>query len=387
MPPKMEQQELKKPSPSPPFFLTNFSPSQQTLDLTYVHKNDSRQIVKFLNRKKIQDNDVNQLALFLTHNPNAITNIIFPIDDITDQGLASLCSALNHPNLRVTSLTLPTRTTLKLGLECAMVLRDFLKENTRLLSLDISFLHLKNEHVKAISEGIIHNSTLTSLKLLNDTWDGVDSVGVKYLCDALLVNTSLIQVDTWKVNIGNEGGKYIAHMLACNSSLRVLNLRSGGARDVIGEEGCEDICQILGEKNRSVLSFDFAGHRSNEKCIDLLGKNKYLVNISVAFVWWKSLYVIYRRNIGLWKERIRWSFVLNVLCRVLVLGGECERMPLEMIYHILGFVVPFGVMREDEVKRVTAYSTDIRCLGNDKMAFVRAVFGKGIKIVIEKLRK
>jgi len=48
---------------------------------------------------------------------------------------------------------------------------------------------------------------------------------------------------------------------------------------------------------------------------------------------------IMERNIGLWKKRIKWSCVVHVICRVVVVGGEWEGMAMEMIFHILRFIL------------------------------------------------
>jgi len=79
---------------------------------------------------------------------------------------------------------------------------------------------------------------------------------------------------------------------------------------------------------------------------------------------------------------------VNVICRVVVVGGEWKGMAMEMIFHILQFIPPFDdddngvVVRDDEMRRILSFSTDIRTMGCDKMMFLERVFGKGMGHVL-----
>jgi len=240
------------------------------------------------------------------------------------------------------------------------------------------FSHIKNEQIRVIFEAIRTNSTLQSLSLPHANFD---SKGVKYLCDALLVNTALTELDIPSVNVGDEGARHIARFLAFNTTLRILNLSQNNySARALEERGCEAICEVLAEKNTSLLCLDLTGNFTNYKCFELISKSKNLVFISLEPWNWDS---VTHRNIMAWKGKIEWSCVLNYLCRVMVLGGVCEILPLEMVFYVLGFVVPKGEMREDEMKRVTQFSCDIECLGKDKVMFLEAVFGKAMRYIVD----
>jgi len=147
----------------------------------------------------------------------------------------------------------------------------------------------------------------------------------------------------------------------------------------IEEKECEGICEAVA-RNKSLVSFDLRKNATNARCVEIVKKNRYLIDVNL-FVQAKSERKIEARNTILWEERIKWCLVLNLRCRVMVLGGECEVLPLEILYHIMERIPPTGILREVEIKRAERYSMDITTLGREKKDFLEFVFGKRITFV------
>jgi len=299
---------------------------------------------------------------------------------MTHKGIQTLCNALNHPNVGIIHLHLVGN---DLGAQGGKIIGRMLKENTTIRILNLFNTHLGNEGVRAISKGIETNTTLATLFLQKNE---IKSEGMKYLCESLRSNRCLNELHLGLNEFGDEGARYVANMIGRNSSLGSLSIPACG----IGVKGSEVIFDAVeGNTSLAILRI-ICDNELGIKCAESLRKNKYLLMLGVLSNengkdMCGEIRQILGRNYELWNERIHWSCVLNVLCRVMILGDKCGTMPLEMIYYILTFVPRDGMIRGEEMRRVIEFSTNISSLGREKHDFLRSVLGNGIHLVNERV--
>jgi len=159
-------------------------------------------------------------------------------------------------------------------------------------------------------------------------------------------------------------------------SIRILNLSDNRT------------LKLALEENESVVEIGWSV-MLNKKSIISLWKNERIVKVGVGQVsalGFRELNLMMKRNRELWMHKIERGCVLNVLCRVMVLGGECEGLPLEIVYYILRFVAGTVLMKEGEIKRAMAFSTDILSLGRSREEYLKDVFGVAINFVLPKIK-
>jgi len=338
-----------------PSFIGGYSPTNYKLYLTI---------------RSLSLTHVTKLTHFLTHAPNHITQLDLSSAGIMDDHIRLLLPIFNHPNLSIQHLNLSQNC---ISTEGARFLATTLSMNTTIHTLDLNHNLFGDEGVKAFIHNFACNSTLRTLDLGTNSISGE---GVKYLSEIL--NTSITKLTLSWNQFGDEGAMYLANLLSFTSSLCYLVIQFCG----IKERGCEEICRVVGEKNTSLLFLCCgSGNRVNDRCMDFLSKNSYLVFYHLKiYNKHKSPSEFLERNTRRWRERMKWGCMLNYLYRVMILGGECEILPLEMVYHILGNVLPVGLLKEDEVKRIERVSSDISTLGKARRDFLEVVFGKLISM-------
>ena len=96
------------------------------------------------------------------------------------------------------------------------------------LTISTGYERLGDEDVKALSEAIKANGSLTSLDLHANH---IGDEGCKAVAEALVVNVSLTELVLCGNNIGDAGASAIAKALEVNGSLRTLELGSNKIRD------------------------------------------------------------------------------------------------------------------------------------------------------------
>jgi len=262
-----------------------------------------------------------------------------------------------------------------------------LVKNRQLHALNLSNNAIKDDGAKAITEIVEKNTNLTKLDL---GFCELGSESVRCLNDAITQNTSLLSLVLSRNLIGDEGGEEVANMIKSNISLRELDLYRCG----IEEDGIERILESLC-KNISLIYLDLDSNSlpsSKEKCekyIEDASKNKYLCYLGgkIDADFKAKILRIGERNKELWRERIHWSFVLNVMCRAMMLGEWNCCIPPEMICEILGFVPPPTSISEEAKARVIKRACDKSTIGGDKQSFLEFVFGKGIKHIFFRILK
>jgi len=76
---------------------------------------------------------------------------------------------------------------------------------------------------------------------------------------------------------------------------------------------------------------------------------------------------------------------MKPLGRIIFVTEKYHFLPLEMIHHVFFYVPPPGSMTIRERLRVLEYSGDLH-RREHKITFLTYVFGRGIKIVLNKIR-
>jgi len=228
----------------------------------------------------------------------------------------------------------------------------------------------------------IISSSLHSLQILQHlclTGNEIEKEGIAKICDALRLNSTLTSLDLSLNSINDEGGKFISNLIRENTSVSRLSVGVCG----IGEIGSEILCKEL-TRNFSLVALDLMGCGLNEKCMNMLWTNKYLVKLWLNCEFREQGEKIEKRNRGIWKERMKWSCRLNGIERIL---KGWKRMPSEMRELVLDFLPPSGVLRVEESRRSIRCSKDGDLLTLGRIPFLERVFGTGIHLVMRKIEQ
>jgi len=279
-------------------------------------------------------------------------------------------------NTNLTSLSLSN---CGLGGMCMRYFLDGLLENTYLQSLNLSHNYFFDFDVQRMVGYIWRNTNLTNLDL---TSCEIGSKGARYLGKAIVQNTSILSLRISSNPIGDAGGKAMAKMIKCNPPLRYLSLNCCG----IEEDGIERICESL-SGNTSLVVLHLCSDltlswEKKIKCVENIAMNKNLFHFDILADndVKDEIEMIRKRNRRIWKERIRCSCLLNLLCRLLIFGDWY--LPPEMALHMLWFLPPPGSLSEKQKKIVIDHACDLSTLGGKKRMFLEAVFGEVIEFIL-----
>jgi len=112
----------------------------------------------------------------------------------------------------------------KITSQGALILALKLSNNSTLKSLDLSYNHITDGGVHAISDILVPNH-YSSLKILILNKNGISNDGIQYLSDMLQTNTTLRELSLSNNEISDEGVKKLTNVLIHhNRTLKVLIL-------------------------------------------------------------------------------------------------------------------------------------------------------------------
>jgi hypothetical protein len=121
-----------------------------------------------------------------------------------------------------------------------------LEENTTLLQLNLSRNNIGVDGTKWIAKALYTNKSLTCLDLNRQHLKGkIGSDGSKYLSRCLRMNNTLRILRIGRNRIGFEGARYLSGMLLLNRGLRILDL----SHSKIGVEGAIQLANALIQNN------------------------------------------------------------------------------------------------------------------------------------------
>jgi len=246
-------------------------------------------------------------------------------------------------------------------------IRDLLLRTTSLTRLTLRASEINMNGVKLLSDGIRGNSTLQYLDLQESE---IGSKKIERLCRALRFNTSIYNLNLSGNPLGKEGARTISQLLSVTTTLSILNAWWCD----FGDEGCKLICRSL-RNNTSLISLGIPETEMDEKCAKMFSHNQYLLRFLSSRGYRALTERTLKRNRELWRERLHWCFVLNIMWRVIVTGGRYDVLPMEVIDHILIFVPPLHVLRDKTIIRVAQFSTNRSTLGASKKFFLTNIFG------------
>jgi len=295
---------------------------------------------------------------------HSLSTLVLGDNNIGDRGATILATTLTSPNIIISELILYN---CQIGDQGAISFSRALRANPPLRSLLVWGNKIGDKGIKAISECLGVNTILRVLSISRNQF-GIE--GMQDLCNALSINQSLqtLEIDG-NLAIRDEGGRFLVDMIIKTTSLTSLEVGNCG----FGIKGCERICEAV-SKNTSLLCISLTKYELNENCFSSLRSAKYLLEFEFTIDgnFQKQTQIQY------WEERVKWSCVLNGKSRTLLLGGECNIFPLEMIHYILESIVPFGVMSQEKIREIIRFSTNKSTLGTKKREFLRRVFGGGL---------
>jgi len=307
--------------------------------------------------------------------------------NLTDKEMPDLIELISHmPQLRYLNLS-----SNNIGKEGATILASFLLSHSHsIVQIQTSENPLRDEGIQALTP-LISSHPQIQWTQVREGEDAVDDVlclqfsniqcgdaGAKAVCheifklverkkreegEAFLLPVVLLLNGN---KIREEGANAICEVLE-HPNVQVFLLVL--CNNKVGESGCERICS----SGASLLCLDLDGNKVNEKCLESLRGNLNIVQLEIDLDA-GEIEKIQTRNKKLWREKIRGSYFVNIVFRV-ICCGECDILPLEMLFHILSFLCPL----EKELGGLVRYSSDRSSLGRKKGDFLKEVFGVVIK--------
>jgi len=258
---------------------------------------------------------------------------------------------------------------------------EMVASNSTLKDLRIGDNKITEEGVRELAKGLKQNSSIRSLSLARNT---IKCKGAKWMANCIEHNSHLTRLDLFQTEIGDDGMAELMVGLIHNYTLRACLLSA----NPFGKIGGKGLASML-EKNTSLTRL-FLNKWGFEEPIQEVVIEKLKHNRSILELYplpkSKEASAIFNRNLIVWKDRVKWSCCLNAVCRTVLLGKNCTFFPVEMIHEVLAFTIPKGRLKEKEKRNVMKYASDISTIGNDRLVFLEAVFGKGIDLVLEELR-
>lgn len=142
--------------------------------------------------------------------------------------LENVCLRLKYDDPGLTQLDLGTS---QISTDGAIVLRQVLRENTKLRHLGLWNNQLDAKGIAALAEGLMETTCRLEVLYLGDNHIG--NVGAEALGAALAQNTSLKRIYLANGRIGAAGARALANGLRANTTLEFMDLRHND----IGKEG------------------------------------------------------------------------------------------------------------------------------------------------------
>ena len=158
----------------------------------------------------------------------------------------------------------------------AKFLCESLKINSSLKNVDLSCNSLRSEGLKYLSDSFLFNSTLEEINLGSNS---IGAEGIKFLSESLKINSNLKRLLLFENKSGSEGIKYISESLKSNSSLKEIDVAHNG---VDKKEDFIEFYECL-KSNRSleIVSFDKVKELDViKKIIECLHFNNSLIEIN-----------------------------------------------------------------------------------------------------------
>jgi len=202
-----------------------------------------------LSRYELKDNNAKLMGEVLKTN-NTLKKLHIEVDDKEEnkkEGIESICEAIRVNNT-LEKLTIRGATQMVLeamrfnraikSLEVKNNTKDKiditnpLEFNKSLKTLKFSFIQIKTEALKVLSQALKTNKSLRKLELWNVYQSNEDT---KIICKGLETNKILQRLKMKTCTIQDEGGKGISQLLICNKSIQILNLDSNEIRDETGK--------------------------------------------------------------------------------------------------------------------------------------------------------
>lgn len=144
-----------------------------------------------------------------------------------------------------------------IGDDGLQALTSSLVRNTKLRELDLGYNNIGDAGLEALADSLAHNRALHALSIAGNT--AITEAGVKAISRVLQSrNSSLRDLNLDLVNINDEGGKILAHVLTINKSLVKLSLRCWN--DVsIDDDGLRALSSGL-SRNNTLQSLDLSSN-------------------------------------------------------------------------------------------------------------------------------
>ncbi|CAH3044886.1 unnamed protein product [Porites evermanni] len=228
-----------------------------------------------LGNNNITDEAVKHLSTALTHTNCKLNSLNLGYNNITHEAVKHLSTALTHTNCKLNTL---------LDLSHNNITHEAVKHlstalthaNCKLNTLDLSHINITNEAVKHLSTALTH--TNCKLNRLNLGGNNITDEAVKHLCTALThTNCKLNSLYLENNNITDEGVKHLSTALTHNNcKLISLNLGDNNITN-----GVKHLSTALTHTNCKLKSLGLWGNNITDKGKNLL--NSMNINCKVKF--------------------------------------------------------------------------------------------------------
>jgi len=234
---------------------------------------------------------------------------------------------------------------------------SFFRENEKVESLTLcSSLthlnlcdHIRGSKVDFIGDIIKHNTDLTFLDLARNSFKLGPKEDFVKVGRRLSVLTSLTHLSISSQIISK--GEIIEKAIGNLTNLTYLNLNLPYSFPSIEQRSLECFSKL-----KNLIGLDSCFESSLPHITTSALTNLNISSFSPYF----SARLI-KKNNEKWKEKIKWSFLMNWIGRVFF-SGECWKLPPEILFHILSSLPLDNILSEKEKIRIIQHASDLSTL-------------------------
>ena len=156
-------------------------------------------------------------------------------------------------------------------------------ENKRIRFLDLSENFINQDGAQFLGEFLRRNKTLQRLILNNNDLEDFKKIGVRYICEPLILHPNIQHLDFSSMTL-TGCGEYVGNLIKTTKTLKSLILRDC----LLNLKDFQFICRSLSSENvsKTILNVDFSHNdMASDKSLEEIGKmikaNKSLTHLNM----------------------------------------------------------------------------------------------------------
>ncbi|KAH9773496.1 RNI-like superfamily protein [Citrus sinensis] len=172
-------------------------------------------------------------------------------NSIGDEGIRALMSGLSSRKGKLAVLDIGNNSISAKG---AFHVAEYIKNCKSLLWINLYMNDIGDEGAEKIADALKQNRTITTIDLLDLAYNPIGADGAKALSEVLKFHGNINTLKLGWCQIGASGAEFVADMLRYNNTISILDLRANGLRD----EGAKCLAQSFKVVNEALTSIDLA---------------------------------------------------------------------------------------------------------------------------------